>query len=265
MKKYIFASILSLGILVSPVFSQAAALTDAQVQSILSLLSSFGAESTTIANVKVSLMGGTPSPTAPPASSGQMCSQDAMQCPDGSYVGRTGPRCEFKCSSSTTIPPLPPAPGVQPVFEHRVCKVMYRNLSQGTQGDDVRSLQEFLSAEGHLSTNATGYFGPMTVQAVAKWQGLQGVPSVGSVGPITRERIKAKCGLGVGMVIGGGEMGVVCTQEYAPVCGQPRYSCPEGRICAAVMPQPKTYSNRCMMNAEGAAFLRDRECQSTLL
>jgi hypothetical protein len=23
------------------------------------------------------------------------CTQDAMECPDGSYVGRTGPNCEF--------------------------------------------------------------------------------------------------------------------------------------------------------------------------
>lgn len=26
------------------------------------------------------------------------CSQEAKQCPDGSYVGRTGPNCEFICS-----------------------------------------------------------------------------------------------------------------------------------------------------------------------
>jgi hypothetical protein len=26
-----------------------------------------------------------------------MCTQDAMQCGDGSYVGRTGPNCEFVC------------------------------------------------------------------------------------------------------------------------------------------------------------------------
>ncbi len=25
------------------------------------------------------------------------CTMDAMQCPDGSYVGRTGPKCEFVC------------------------------------------------------------------------------------------------------------------------------------------------------------------------
>ncbi len=27
-----------------------------------------------------------------------VCTMDAKQCPDGSYVGRTGPKCEFtKC------------------------------------------------------------------------------------------------------------------------------------------------------------------------
>lgn len=41
--------------------AQAAALTSAQIQSILSLLSSFGASSTVIANVQASLTGGTPS------------------------------------------------------------------------------------------------------------------------------------------------------------------------------------------------------------
>ena len=25
------------------------------------------------------------------------CTMDAMQCPDGTYVGRTGPNCEFVC------------------------------------------------------------------------------------------------------------------------------------------------------------------------
>lgn len=33
-----------------------------------------------------------------------MCTMDAMQCPDGSYVGRTGPNCQFVC------PPLPTVP-----------------------------------------------------------------------------------------------------------------------------------------------------------
>ena len=26
-----------------------------------------------------------------------ICTEDARQCPDGSWVGRTGPKCEFVC------------------------------------------------------------------------------------------------------------------------------------------------------------------------
>lgn len=29
-----------------------------------------------------------------------MCTQDARQCPDGSWVGRSGPKCEFKCPAA---------------------------------------------------------------------------------------------------------------------------------------------------------------------
>lgn len=39
----------------------------------------------------------TPAPDSPVA-----CTMDAKQCPDGSYVGRTGPRCEFVCPTPTT-------------------------------------------------------------------------------------------------------------------------------------------------------------------
>lgn len=31
-----------------------------------------------------------------------MCTADAMQCPGGSFVGRTGPKCQFICPPSTT-------------------------------------------------------------------------------------------------------------------------------------------------------------------
>ena len=54
--------------------AHAAALTSAQVQSILSLLSSFGADSATIANVQASLTGGTPSTTTTTTTSGSACS-----------------------------------------------------------------------------------------------------------------------------------------------------------------------------------------------
>ena len=33
--------------------------------------------------------------TSPNDGGGIACTQEAKQCPDGSYVGRSGPRCEF--------------------------------------------------------------------------------------------------------------------------------------------------------------------------
>jgi hypothetical protein len=41
------------------------------------------------------------SPMPPTEEDGVMCTADAMQCPDGSYVGRTGPNCEFVCPGAT--------------------------------------------------------------------------------------------------------------------------------------------------------------------
>lgn len=43
--------------------------------------------------------GVTPAATVP-AEEGVFCTMDAMQCPDGSWVGRTGPNCEFVCPTS---------------------------------------------------------------------------------------------------------------------------------------------------------------------
>ena len=40
-----------------------------------------------------------------PNTGGVACTAEAMQCPDGSYVGRTGPNCEFVCPEATTTPP----------------------------------------------------------------------------------------------------------------------------------------------------------------
>jgi hypothetical protein len=42
----------------------------------------------------------------PPAPGGVACTQEAMECPDGSYVGRTGPNCEFAaCPNAETSTP----------------------------------------------------------------------------------------------------------------------------------------------------------------
>jgi hypothetical protein len=76
----------------------------------------------------------------------------------------------------------------------RVCSLLARNLSQGSQGDDVRALQEFLQSQSLLTVAPTGYFGSLTSSALARWQASQGVESVGIVGPKTRDRLIAWCG-----------------------------------------------------------------------
>ena len=58
------------------------------------------------------------------------------------------------------------------------------NLTVGSTGSQVVSLQQALVAEGHLvmpAGVAMGYFGNLTKAAVAKWQAANGVsPAAGS-------------------------------------------------------------------------------------
>ena len=44
----------------------------------------------------------------PPVSEPVFCDQEAKQCPDGSYIGRTGPKCEFAvCPADVKAEHLP--------------------------------------------------------------------------------------------------------------------------------------------------------------
>ncbi|MFM2374647.1 MAG: hypothetical protein RLZZ234_642 [Candidatus Parcubacteria bacterium] len=52
----------------------------------------------------------TPPPEVPgdePSPSPTLCTMDAKQCPDGSYVGRTGPNCEFTTCPTGTVSQSP--------------------------------------------------------------------------------------------------------------------------------------------------------------
>jgi PBP1b-binding outer membrane lipoprotein LpoB len=42
-----------------------------------------------------------PTEAIPPTDNQVMCTMDAMQCADGSWVGRSGPNCEFVCPAAT--------------------------------------------------------------------------------------------------------------------------------------------------------------------
>jgi len=45
------------------------------------------------------------------------CRMDAMMCPDGSYVGRTGPNCEFVCPDDNAPRNYPTTPASSPSAE----------------------------------------------------------------------------------------------------------------------------------------------------
>ena len=45
------------------------------------------------------------------------CTQEAKACPDGSYVGRSGPNCEFAVCPTNKATSTPPAPVVPPVAQ----------------------------------------------------------------------------------------------------------------------------------------------------
>lgn len=85
------------------------------------------------------------------------------------------------------------------VAQLRVCSAPgARSLGVGSRGADVADLQEFLRAEGFFSAESTGYFGSITAQALARWQSAQGIDAVGIAGPLTRERLRVRCGSGAG-------------------------------------------------------------------
>lgn len=72
-----------------------------------------------------------------------------------------------------------------------------RNLSRGDTGNDVRTLQVFLIEQAtgiYPEALVTGTYGPLTEQAVQRFQEREGIaqegdPGHGMVGPQTRERI----------------------------------------------------------------------------
>jgi len=135
-----------------------AALTESQIQAILSLLQSFGADQTVVGNVNSSLRG----------------------LPTTGGGGGTIAFC--------------------PNFTYN----LYLGLNDSETEAQVSQLQKFLAQDSSVYPEGTitGFYGPLTEQAVKRWQAQQGVVSSGSpdttgygvVGSRTREKIRANCG-----------------------------------------------------------------------
>lgn len=75
--------------------------------------------------------------------------------------------------------------------------------------------------------------------------------------PICKAAIHSEIVGKVQVVVGGG--GIACTKEYMPVCGAKPIYC----ITTPCNPIPTTYSNKCMMAADGASLLYEGQCRDT--
>ncbi|GEM_PF-2562169 len=75
------------------------------------------------------------------------------------------------------------------------------NLTVGSKGPDVATLQQFLVSKGYLQMPPGvpfGYFGPLTKGALARWQAANGIaPAVGYFGPISRQAIVPQIGTAI--------------------------------------------------------------------
>ena len=76
-----------------------------------------------------------------------------------------------------------------PTAAHASSFSFTRSLGIGERGDDVTELQNKLLAEGIYSGPVTGYFGPLTEEAVKLFQAKYGISQVGLVGPLTRQKL----------------------------------------------------------------------------
>ena len=74
-------------------------------------------------------------------------------------------------------------------------------MSVGSQGESVRRLQLFLASDRRIYPQGkiTGYYGPLTRDAVVQFQANYGLPQVGNVGPLTLARIRAVIAAGYGL------------------------------------------------------------------
>lgn len=91
-----------------------------------------------------------------------------------------------------------PAAAAESPLAPSTCLALGQDLELGSKdtlaSKDVAKLQGYLGSAGYLSTKPTGYFGPVTAGALAKFQAHAGLPAHGFVGMLTRAKLtEASC------------------------------------------------------------------------
>jgi hypothetical protein len=87
---------------------------------------------------------------------------------------------------------------VEPTFEERKASLRYifsKDLKVGSESNEVRQLQLVLKALGYFNhPSATGYYGPVTRDAVIAFQKKKALEPTGSVGKLTRRELNTDLG-----------------------------------------------------------------------
>lgn len=164
----IAATVAVIGSFLLPAVSSAASLTAAQVSSVIGLLQSFNVDAKTIDTVQAVL-------TAAPPPRASLDDEEKNESEQGRNTsGQMG---------------------------KIACIRILRDLGPGSRGDDVKDLQQMLAeeAENGFVGTTTGYYGPMTMKAMMRFQQRHGIASttIGTVGPLTRGFFERKCGKGL--------------------------------------------------------------------
>jgi len=75
---------------------------------------------------------------------------------------------------------------------NQTCSVFSQDLSYGMKSNEVKCLQQFLTNLGpeiYPEKLITGYYGPLTMAAVKRYQALKGIITTGYFGPLTRAQV----------------------------------------------------------------------------
>ena len=75
---------------------------------------------------------------------------------------------------------------------NQTCSVFSQDLSYGMKSNVVKCLQQFLTNLGpeiYPEKLITGYYGPLTMAAVKRYQALKGIITTGYFGPLTRAQV----------------------------------------------------------------------------
>lgn len=86
-------------------------------------------------------------------------------------------------------------PQYTPIYVPPTLPVVRRYLVKGADGMEIQTLQYILKKEGMFKyPQITGYFGPITQDAVRLFQKKYGLPTTGTVGPMTRSILQKLMG-----------------------------------------------------------------------